>query len=56
MFIVKFGLGNAAFAEGDYHYEIARILIDISEKVIAEHTEGKIFDYNGNKIGEWKYA
>lgn len=35
--------------------EVRRILMDVSRKLEAGHTDGSIMDVNGNKVGRWSY-
>ncbi len=45
---------NAAFADGEFHTEMARILRDLADKVErGQVREGiKLRDINGNVVGE----
>lgn len=58
MFNIQFDTGNAAFEDGNAGAEIERILHDIAAKAQTvafpggEH-EGRIYDVNGNAIGNW---
>ena len=67
MFTVKIMTSGAAFrdcsgeanASGDYPldptaYEIRRLLNLISRNLEEGYTGGISFDYNGNRVGEWK--
>lgn len=67
MFTVKIMTSGAAFrdwsgeanASGDYPLdptscEIRRLLNRISRKLEKGYTGGLVFDFNGNKVGEWK--
>lgn len=67
MFKLEIKTGNAAFRDenetdkhGDYildrsAYEVKRILREVSNKLENGYDEGKVFDINGNCVGEWKY-
>jgi hypothetical protein len=54
MFNLNFDTDNAAFNEhpGAMREEIARILKRLAQKIENGETPHKIFDINGNKIGE----
>lgn len=52
--VIRFKTGNAAFTGDSYGFEVARILSDISVKVMDGHRSGKIYDVNGNPVGDWK--
>lgn len=67
MFTVKIMTSGAAFrdwcgeanASGDYPLdptscEIRRLLNRILRKLEKGYTDGLVFDFNGNKVGEWK--
>lgn len=53
MFMVRFETDNAVF-ENDPQAECMRILKKIINDLDNSETEGKIFDLNGNRVGEWK--
>lgn len=64
MFELRFSTSNAAFCdpntgdEDEYYeaQEIARLLEEIAEKIKSCNFEsGSVMDYNGNKIGAWRY-
>lgn len=55
MLIVKFETDNDAFTPTP-HFECARILSNIVEKLETEQTDGVIMDVNGNKVGTWKLS
>lgn len=54
-FSVQFCTDNAAFADGDAGYEIARILRDLADKIeengLVEGVVQRIRDINGNRVG-----
>lgn len=51
-FKLQIDCDNAAFSDNPLE-EVGRILKELSEKIDAnEH--GKIYDYNGNKVGFYK--
>jgi len=52
MLNLSFDTGNAAFAESG-PYEAARILRDIAARIENGKRSGKVFDLNGNSIGQW---
>lgn len=53
-FEMHFRMDNAAFAFPHRSTEVARILLDIHNRVLHDgRTEGTILDLNGNKIGQW---
>ena len=59
MFKLQFSTGNAAFGENQFDRadEISRILIKVSEQVgDLDLVNGKIYDANGNHIGDWEIA
>lgn len=52
-FSLNFKMDNEAFA--DYmEGEVKQILHDVGEHVTQGRTAGKVFDSNGNSVGEWK--
>ena len=54
---ISFTTDNAAFHLDDGeldNYEVARCLEDIAVKIKLGLTYGKIHDYNGNYVGDWK--
>lgn len=53
MFTLQFDTGNAAFDDGNAPAECARILEIIGGNVSRGYRDGRIFDVNGNRIGEW---
>jgi hypothetical protein len=56
MLSIKIKTENSAFnqpTEG-MGYECARILRDVAAAVEGGMRDGKCFDMNGNKVGEWK--
>lgn len=53
-FSLEFDMDNAAFEHPYTNEEVARILLDIHNRVkdgVFDH--GNIFDVNGNRIGQW---
>lgn len=68
MFTVKIKTSGAAFrddwsgqvdASGNYPLdptscEIRRLLDRIAKRLKEGNTKGFVFDFNGNKVGEWK--
>lgn len=55
MFKLQFDTSNDSFQFGNQSAEIKRILREIINLVEAGDEAGKIFDENGNKIGEWGF-
>lgn len=52
---IEIDTGNAAFdneGDGNYEYEVARILQTASEKLQDGHREFALYDTNGNKVGK----
>ena len=64
MFELKIKTGYAAFCDPstgdksayDEGIEVARILREVADKVENESREGSCIDYNGNKVGEFKFS
>lgn len=54
MFKLQFDMSGDAFAGHTYDVEIARILVEVSNNVIAGYRGGPIRDVNGNRIGQWE--
>lgn len=53
-FTLEFDMENAAFAPSYTRDEVARILLDIHNRVLHDQrTEGIIHDVNGNNVGQW---
>lgn len=52
MFNLAIRTNNAAFH--DNPYEVADLLDDIAQDVREGRTGSKIFDHNGNHVGNWK--
>jgi hypothetical protein len=53
MFKLTFKTDNAAFNRGDHPDEVARILRDVAIRIQAGHGNGKVYDLNGNTVGEF---
>jgi hypothetical protein len=51
---IAISTGNAAF-EGDYGYELARILRELADKFESGQEPLKIRDINGNTVGSVTY-
>ena len=47
---------NAAFADAGRAHEVNRILREAAFAVLQGSTEGTLRDYNGNRVGEWKFT
>ena len=56
MLTLEIETGNAAFADGNEAAELARILREAARKIENGHTEFKLHDYNGNRVGYCEYA
>ena len=67
MFTLKIRTGGAAFrdesAESNrrnelpldpYSCELRRLLDEVKKQLVCGHTDGKLMDINGNKVGEWE--
>lgn len=54
MFRLKIETDNAAFQESTAQEEIARILREIASKLDGLDDSGKVYDGNGNYVGDWK--
>lgn len=54
MFTMKFETDNAAFDDGHYAAEVARILRNVADKVERGVLMGRIADANGNGIGKFE--
>lgn len=61
MFTLEVETGNAAFHDeyGEYddfamRFELARILTNITNKILDGYQEGTVADINGNRCGKWK--
>lgn len=52
--ILKFNIKNNAFRYENYNTENIRILKKIINKIEYGCCQAKIYDVNGNHIGEWK--
>lgn len=56
-FTCKIDMDNAAFQdpEGNYHpMELETLLDDIAEQSNSGMFMGKLYDSNGNKVGQWQ--
>jgi hypothetical protein len=62
-FILKIDCNNAAFHGDDdeeaivqeTNHEVARILQVVTKQLLNAQDEGKIFDVNGNAVGEYYF-
>ena len=59
MLKIEIKTGNAAYSENDKltwdgRYELAANLKVIANKIKNGGNSGEIWDYNGNKVGEWE--
>lgn len=54
MFTLQFDMRGDAFAGNTYDAEIARILEEVCDSVMAGYFGGPILDVNGNRIGQWE--
>jgi hypothetical protein len=50
-FQIKFETDNAAFGDGNFEQEVARILKDVATKISNGSQDGDVYDVNGNKVG-----
>ena len=55
MLTIEIETGNEAFADGNEAAELARILREAARKIENGHTEFKLRDYNGNRVGYCEY-
>ena len=55
MFTLKIKTENAAFSD-DRNAEIARILREVAEQLETHTMTGSCRDYNGNRVGEFKFS
>lgn len=55
MLTIEIETGNAAFANGNETAELARILRDTAQRIENGHTEFKLYDYDGNRVGYCEY-
>jgi len=53
MFKLEIETGNAAFQDGLGDLEIARILKEVTNRVLQGFTEGTVRDMNGNTVGKF---
>lgn len=62
MFKMEFDTGNAAFRWDETEgypegalctEEVSRILFEVSERVRSGLLEGRLYDINGNRVGEY---
>jgi len=53
MFTLRIETKNAAFSD-DPSYEVARIVLEVAERIGAGATEGRVHDENGNCVGHFK--
>lgn len=54
-FTVKIDCDNSAFGETP-EYEVARLLRDLAEHVVNGTTAKRLYDSNGNEVGEAKFT
>ena len=52
---IEIETGGEAFADGNEAAELARILREAARKIENGHTEFKLRDYNGNRVGYCEY-
>ena len=55
MLTIEIETGNEAFANGCEAAELARILREAARKIENGHTEFKLHDHNGNRVGYCEY-
>jgi len=53
MFRLEIETGNAAFQDGLGDLEVARILKEVTNRILGGFTEGAVFDMNGNRVGKF---
>ena len=54
MFNLKIETDNSAF-EDDKNFEVVRILKETIEKLEKGYNEARLFDLNGNAVGEFSF-
>jgi len=56
-FRLRIATGNAAFADGNRNYQLARILRVIATDLELHNVPKAIIrDSNGNSVGEWRFT
>jgi len=55
-FNLTFSLDNAESDEFDISLSLSRILAGIPVRVLEGSQGGKVYDINGNSIGEWSLS
>ena len=55
-FSLSMNCDNAAFDGNDKGLEVSRILRETAQQVEDGYEGGKIFDSNGNSVGEWRFS
>ncbi len=55
MFKIEINTDNDAFAE-DVGEECARLLRQVANKIEDGYTVGPLIDYNGTKVGEFRFT
>ena len=53
MFTLRIETKNAAFSD-DPAYEVARIVLEVAERISAGATEGRVHDEAGNVVGHFR--
>ena len=56
MLTIEIETGNEAFADGNEAAELARILREAARKIQRGHTEFKLRDSDGNRVGWCEYV
>lgn len=52
---IEFSTANAAFDDGDFDYEVGRILKELGQDIENGLRPKKIVDINGNSVGTVEY-
>ena len=56
VFVVSINCDNAAYADGACEESVAANLIKIAQDILADSTQGHVWDYNGNIVGKYFFA
>ena len=52
---IEIKTSNEAFQDGNFNYELAKILKELADKIENGYEPEKIMDSNGNTVGKIKY-
>jgi hypothetical protein len=55
-FKLQIDMDNAAFADDDGTFEVARILRDVADGFETSGDTGFVRDFNGNRVGSWEFT